>query len=120
MPLRIGDYVIGVLDVQSDQVDGFDAEDLFVMQTLAGQIAVAIDSANTYTAQQEEAWTLNALLQMAENIGRASTLDTLLATVVRMPPLLLGCNRCYCLLWTRATRAVSSMLSSIRRLRKTS
>ncbi len=101
VPLRIGAHVIGVLDVQSDKVDNFDAEDLFVMQTLAGQIAVAIDSANAYTAQQEEAWTLNALLQVSENIGRASTLDALLATVVRMPPLLLGCNRCYCLLWTR-------------------
>ncbi len=90
VPLRIGDQVIGVLDVQSDQVDDFDADDLFVMQTLAGQIAVAIDSANTYTAQQEEAWTLNALLQVSENIGRASTLDTLLSTVVRVPPLLIG------------------------------
>ncbi|MEI7770567.1 MAG: SpoIIE family protein phosphatase [Chloroflexales bacterium] len=104
VPLRIGEHVIGVLDVQSNQVDNFDADDLFVMQTLAGQIAVAIDSANAYTAQQEEAWTLNALLQVSENIGRASTLDTLLATVVRMPPLLLGCNRCYCLLWTREGR----------------
>ena len=101
VPLRIGEHVIGVLDVQSEQVNTFDAEDLFVMQTLAGQIAVAIDSANTYTAQQEEAWTLNALLQVSENIGRASTLDALLATMVRLPPLLLGCNRCYCLLWTR-------------------
>ncbi|NTV99976.1 MAG: SpoIIE family protein phosphatase [Oscillochloris sp.] len=104
VPLRIGDCVIGVLDVQSDKIDDFDADDLFVMQTLAGQIAVAIDSANTYTAQQEEAWTLNALLQVSENIGRASTLDTLLSTVVRLPPLLIGCNRCYCLLWTREGR----------------
>ncbi|NTV62000.1 MAG: SpoIIE family protein phosphatase [Oscillochloris sp.] len=104
VPLRIGEQVIGVLDVQSDKVDDFDADDLFVMQTLAGQIAVAIDSANTYTAQQEEAWTLNALLQVAENIGRASTLETLLSTVVRMPPLLVGCKRCYCLLWTREGR----------------
>ncbi|WP_129628694.1 SpoIIE family protein phosphatase [Candidatus Oscillochloris fontis] len=104
VPLRIGEQVIGVLDVQSDKVDDFDADDLFVMQTLAGQIAVAIDSANTYTAQQEEAWTLNALLQVAESIGRASTLDSLLATVVRLPPQLFGCTRCYCLLWSREGR----------------
>lgn len=101
VPLRIGDQIIGVLDVQSDKPDDFDADDLFVMQTLADQIAVAIDSANAYTAQQEEAWTLNALLQVAENISRATTLDDLLSTVVRLPPLLIGCDRCYCLLWTR-------------------
>jgi serine phosphatase RsbU (regulator of sigma subunit) len=71
------------------------------MRTLAAQIAVAIDSANTYMAQQEEAWTLNALLQVAENLGRATTVDTLIATAVRLPPLLLGAERCYLLLWGR-------------------
>ncbi|NJN17052.1 MAG: SpoIIE family protein phosphatase [Oscillochloris sp.] len=101
VPLRIGDQVIGVLDVQSDEPNDFDAADLFVMQTLADQIAIAIDSANSYAAQQEEAWTLNALLQVAENVGRAATLPDLLATVVRLPPLLVGCDRCYFLLWDR-------------------
>lgn len=105
VPLRIGEVVIGVLDVQSDTIDDFDADDLFVMRTLADQIAVAIDSANSYTAQQEEAWTLNALLQVAQNIGQASTLPDLLSTVVRLPPLLLGCDRCYCLLWQREDAA---------------
>lgn len=105
VPLCIGDRVLGVLDVQSDQPDDFDADDLFVMQTLADQIAVAIDSANSYTAQQEEAWTLNALLQVAENIGRANTLADLLSTVVRLPPLLIGSERCYVLLWDREAEA---------------
>lgn len=101
VPLRVGATVIGVLDVQSDEPDDFDEDDLFVMRTLADQIAIAIESANAYTAQQEEAWTLNALLQIAENIGRATTLPDLLATVVRLPPLLLGCPRCYVALWDR-------------------
>ncbi len=98
-PLRIGDHVIGVLDVQSHTPQAFDAEDLFVVQTLADQIAIAIDSANSYAAQQEEAWTLNALLQVAENTGRATALDELLPTIVRLPPLLVGCDRCFCLQW---------------------
>ncbi|MBO9318472.1 MAG: SpoIIE family protein phosphatase [Chloroflexus sp.] len=101
VPLRVGATVIGVLDVQSDEPHDFDEDDLFVIRTLADQIAIAIESANAYTAQQEEAWTLNALLQIAENIGRATTLPDLLATVVRLPPLLLGCPRCYMALWNR-------------------
>jgi serine phosphatase RsbU (regulator of sigma subunit)/putative methionine-R-sulfoxide reductase with GAF domain len=104
VPLKVGDQIIGVLDVQSEVVNHFNDEDLFVMQTLAGQVAIAIDSANSYTAQQEEAWTLNALLQVAENVGRADDLDDLLATVVRLPPLLVGCERCCCLLWEREER----------------
>lgn len=98
VPLRFGDRVIGVLDVQAGEPDGFDEGDLFVMRTLAGQIAVAIESARAFTAQREEAWTLNALLQVAENAARASSLDELLPAIVRLPPLLLGCDRCYCLL----------------------
>ena len=100
VPLHIGDQIIGVLDIQSAELDDFDADDLFVMRTLADQIAIAIDSANSYTAQQEEAWVLNALLQIAENIGRTSTIEELLPTMVRLPPLLVGCDRCYCLLWS--------------------
>ena len=102
VPLKVGEQLIGVLDVQSAQVQDFDADDMFVMRTLADQIAIAIDSANSYTAQQEEAWTLNTLLQIAENIGSASSLDELLPTIVRLPPMLLGCERCYCLVWERS------------------
>lgn len=99
VPLRVGDTVLGVLDVQSDEPHDFDADDLFVLRTLADQVAVAIDSANAYSEQQEEAWTLNALLQVAENLGRAASVDELIATAVRLPPLLLGAERCYFLLW---------------------
>jgi serine phosphatase RsbU (regulator of sigma subunit)/putative methionine-R-sulfoxide reductase with GAF domain len=99
VPLRVGAAVLGVLDVQSDEPNDFDADDLFVLRTLADQVAVAIDSANAYTQQQEEAWTLNALLQVAENLGRAGSVDELIATAVRLPPLLIGAERCYFLLW---------------------
>lgn len=101
VPLRVGDETLGVLDVQSDEPHHFTDDDLFVMQTLAGQIAVAIESARAFTAQREEAWALNVLFQVAENLAQASSLDELLPTVVRLPPLLLGCERCYCLVWRR-------------------
>jgi len=101
VPLRFGDRTIGVLDVQSAEANRFSASDLFVMRTLADQIAVAIESARAFTAQREQAWTLNSLLQVAENIARASSLDDLLPGIVRLPPLLLGCDRCYVLVWGR-------------------
>ncbi len=101
VPLRFGNENLGVLDVQSDLPNRFTDADLFVMQTLAGQIAVAIESARAFTAQREEAWTINVLLQVAENLAQASSLGELLLTIVRLPPLLLGCDRCYCLAWNR-------------------
>lgn len=105
VPLRVGEHIIGVLDVQSEQPHDFDEDDLFIMRTLADQIAIAIDSANSYTAQQEEAWILNALLQVSENLSQASTLDELLPTIVRLPPLLVGCDRCFFLLWERESNS---------------
>lgn len=105
VPLRVGEQVIGVLDVQSDQPDDFTDDDMFVMRTLADQIAIAIESANSYTAQQEESWSLNTLFQIAENVNSAPSLDELLPTIVRLPPLLMGCRRCYCLLWNGASNS---------------
>lgn len=94
VPLCVGDRVLAVLDVQSDKLNAFDDNDRFVLRTLADQLATALDAANTYAEQQEEAWTLAALLQTAENIARVSSLDDLLDTIVRLPPLLVGCDRC--------------------------
>ena len=111
VPLRFGDQNMGVLDVQSAEIGRFSERDLSVIQTLADQIATAIESARAFTAQREEAWTLNALLQVAENTARANSLDELLPGVVRLPPLLLGCDRCYCLLWDRE-RAVLTPLAA--------
>ncbi|MCS6938192.1 MAG: SpoIIE family protein phosphatase [Roseiflexus sp.] len=101
VPLRYAEKVIGVLDIQSTEAGRFQRSDLFITRTLADQVAIAVKSARAFRAQREEAWTLNALLQVAENLSRATSLDTLLPAVVRLPPLLLGCDRCYCLIWDR-------------------
>ena len=103
VPLRFGERTLGALDVQSTTVGRFSDEDLFVMQTLAGQIATAIESARAFSAQREEAWVLNALLQVAENMDRSGDLLELLPVIVRLPPLLIGCDRCVCILKDGAT-----------------
>ena len=48
LPLKIGNRVIGALDVQADQVDAFTPDDVSVLQILADQIAVAVDNAKAY------------------------------------------------------------------------
>ncbi len=52
-PLRIGQRVIGVLDVQSTQVNAFAESDVSALQMLADQIAVAIDNARSYQVVQD-------------------------------------------------------------------
>ncbi|MBN1872660.1 MAG: GAF domain-containing protein [Anaerolineae bacterium] len=54
VPIRVQDEVVGVLDIQSTYLNAFDEDDVLVMQTLAGQIAVAIENAWLYDAAQQE------------------------------------------------------------------
>ena len=58
VPLKLGNQVIGVLDVQSDQLYAFDDEDLFILQTLADQTALAIQNARNFQAAQDLARSL--------------------------------------------------------------
>jgi GAF domain-containing protein len=53
LPLQVGGQVIGVLDVQSTEPSAFDDEDVAVLQTLADQIALAINNARLYAQIQE-------------------------------------------------------------------
>jgi GAF domain-containing protein len=45
LPLRVGRRVIGALDVQSQEEKAFDEEDVSILQTIADQLAVAIENA---------------------------------------------------------------------------
>ncbi|MFC2050313.1 histidine kinase [Chloroflexota bacterium] len=48
VPVKLGNNVLGVLDVESTEVDAFSEADLFTVQTLADQLAVAIENARLY------------------------------------------------------------------------
>lgn len=43
LPLKVGNNVIGVLDVQSEQAEAFSQDDVSIMQILADQLAIAIE-----------------------------------------------------------------------------
>ncbi len=53
IPLKIGNRVIGAMDVQATQVNAFTNDDIAVLQTLADQIAVAVDNARSYGLAQQ-------------------------------------------------------------------
>jgi signal transduction histidine kinase len=53
VPLKVKGTVIGVLDVESDRPDDFDESDVTVVQSLAHQIAVAVDNARLFEQAQQ-------------------------------------------------------------------
>ncbi len=48
-PIILGQRVVGVLDVQSSQVAGFDVQDVTIITIVAEQIAVALQNAQRFT-----------------------------------------------------------------------
>jgi GAF domain-containing protein len=55
LPLRVGGQVMGVLDVQSTQLNAFHEQDVSVLQALADQVAVAINNAQLLRQVEESA-----------------------------------------------------------------
>ncbi len=52
LPLKAGDQIIGVLDVQSKEVNAFKSEDTEILYILADQVAIAIQNARAHDATQ--------------------------------------------------------------------
>jgi GAF domain-containing protein len=61
LPLKVSGKVIGVLDVQSLEPNAFAQEDVEVLQILADQIALAIESARRLEESQQALAELNAV-----------------------------------------------------------
>ena len=66
VPIRMGREIFGVFDVQSPQLNAFDENDILVLETLADQVAVAIDNARLYAQAQQD---------LAERIQAEETLQ---------------------------------------------
>ena len=50
LPLKVGDHIIGVLDVQSKELNAFQPEDTEILYTMADQVAIAIQNARSHEA----------------------------------------------------------------------
>lgn len=60
IPLKIGTRIIGVIDMQSREMNSFNEDEVSVLQTLADQVAVAIDNARSFELSQQ------AVMEMRE------------------------------------------------------
>jgi len=63
LPLRAGERIIGALDVQSAEKAAFDEEDVAVLQTIADQLAVAIENARLLSETQSALQEVRSLHQ---------------------------------------------------------
>ncbi len=72
VPLKTKNGVIGVLDLQSEELNAFDESDLVVLQSLAQQAAIAIENARLYEQAQQLA-TLEERQRLARELHDSVT-----------------------------------------------
>ena len=53
IPLRLGDKVIGTMDVVSEEIDVFSEQDVIVLSNLSDQVSIAIENARLYACSRE-------------------------------------------------------------------
>ncbi len=77
VPIAIGDVVAGVLDVQQNAVGGLSLDDAELIQSIANQVAVALQNIRAYASAQREADrealinTINQKIQSTDDIEAA-------------------------------------------------
>ncbi|MBN1179288.1 MAG: HAMP domain-containing protein [Anaerolineae bacterium] len=63
LPLRMGYRTTGVLDVQSTEPEGFDKDDVSILQNVAYQVTVALENARAYAVERKAAQQLREMDQ---------------------------------------------------------
>ncbi len=76
VPLLVGDQILGVLDVESDEIDRFSESDLSIFTTLGAQIAVTLQNTRQHEQAEEALRELNTLQRVITGEGWQSYLQT--------------------------------------------
>jgi PAS domain S-box-containing protein len=82
IPLKIGDRILGALDVQSSHLNAFAEQDVAILQILADQISVAVFNANLFARTQDNIIRHRLLHEITSNAALALTSEEVIQTAV--------------------------------------
>jgi len=90
VPLRIGDRVFGVLNVESRQLANYSTDDLRLLTTIAGQLSTAVEKIrlleNEHRRLQESETLRQAASIISTSLDLEIVLDTILSSVKKVVP----------------------------------
>jgi phosphoserine phosphatase RsbU/P len=84
LPLKIEGRVLGVLDVQSDQLNAFHPNDLLILEALADTIARAVEGARLYSDLRRRANQLALIAEVSKSVSSSLDLFTLMESVASL------------------------------------
>lgn len=103
VPIRIGGEVVGVLEVEGEVPDAFDAQDQAAMEIVADQLAIALENARLYQDTMQRVTEVTALYEVGRGLIQTMDLDQLLEDVLETLRHSAGYTNCAVLLADPAT-----------------
>jgi len=83
VPISIGDRVLGVLDVQDDEINGLQEEDADLLLSIANQVAIALQNAQSYAQIRRQAERRALINEINRKIQSTSDDSTAMQVAVR-------------------------------------
>jgi nitrate/nitrite-specific signal transduction histidine kinase len=93
IPISIGGQVLGVLDVQHSEIGGLSSEDVTLLESLAGQVAISLQNARTYEQSRKQAELETLVNVIGRRIQRATSIEDTLQTAIRELGTAIGASR---------------------------
>jgi len=112
VPLIIKNKVIGVLDIQSEQLGFFTTEHQRLLELTASRMANAVENARLYTRVSRQAETLTVLNEISREITSILDLDDLLERIGLLLKRVIDFQMFTILLWNERTEQFEHRFSS--------
>lgn len=93
IPIKIGDRILGVLDIQSTNPFAFGPEHIRTLQILADQLAIAFNNSELLAETQEHLSQLRLLYHITTSAASGTTVEEALSSTVKGLQVTLGGDR---------------------------
>jgi len=93
VPMIVGDQVVGVFDIQSEQVGRFTESDVNIQTTLAAQLAISIQNVRSFERSRKNAELQSLVNVIGSRIQRTTSIEETLQTAIRELGTAIGASR---------------------------